>query len=78
MTWAIPPIKAMTFISEIRLLKGQQSANSTPRMGTSCSARGASIFSKVRQAMDDINYRGWIQIEAAAPRMRWWKITAPT
>jgi L-ribulose-5-phosphate 3-epimerase len=24
-------------------------------------------FRKVRQAMDDINYRGWIQIEAAAP-----------
>jgi sugar phosphate isomerase/epimerase len=24
-------------------------------------------FQKVRRAMDDIGYRGWIQLEAAAP-----------
>jgi len=24
-------------------------------------------FKKVREAMDEIDYRGWIQIEAAAP-----------
>ncbi len=29
--------------------------------------QGRVDFHKVRQAMDDINYRGWIQIEAAAP-----------
>ena len=29
--------------------------------------QGRIDFQKVRQAMDDIHYRGWIQIEAAAP-----------
>ena len=29
--------------------------------------QGRIDFKKVRQAMDDIQYRGWIQIEAAAP-----------
>ena len=30
--------------------------------------RGRIDFRKVRAAMDEINYRGWIQIEASAPR----------
>ncbi len=29
--------------------------------------RGRIDFAKVRQALDDIRYRGWIQIEAATP-----------
>jgi sugar phosphate isomerase/epimerase len=29
--------------------------------------QGRIDFHKVRQAMDEIDYRGWIQIEAAAP-----------
>jgi len=29
--------------------------------------KGRIDFGKVRAAMDDIGYRGWIQIEAAAP-----------
>jgi sugar phosphate isomerase/epimerase len=29
--------------------------------------QGRVDFNKVRRAMDDINYRGWMQIEAAAP-----------
>lgn len=32
-----------------------------------CSARDASISKKVRRAMDDVEFSGWIQLESAQP-----------
>jgi sugar phosphate isomerase/epimerase len=58
--------KGYDIYQEIRLLKGQvcefHAKDANFMLG-----QGRIDFHKVRQAMDDIEYRGWIQIEAAAP-----------
>jgi len=51
---------------EIRLLKGCV-CEFHAKDGQFMLGQGRIDFHKVRQAMDDIDYRGWIQIEAAAP-----------
>lgn len=58
--------KGYDIYAEIRQLKEQicefHAKDSKYLLG-----QGRIDFQKVRQAMDDIGYRGWIQIEAAAP-----------
>jgi sugar phosphate isomerase/epimerase len=51
---------------EIRLLKGQI-CEFHAKDGKQMLGQGRIDFAKVRDAMDAIDYRGWIQIEAAAP-----------
>jgi len=58
--------KGYDIYSEIRMLKGhicEFHAKDGPHM----LGQGRIDFAKVRAAMDEIGYRGWIQIEAAAP-----------
>jgi len=52
---------------EIRMLKGQI-CEFHAKDGKHLLGQGRIDFAKVRAAMDAIDYRGWIQIEAAAPR----------
>ncbi len=52
---------------EIRMLKGQV-CEFHAKDGNFMLGQGRIDFQKVREAMDAIDYRGWIQIEAAAPR----------
>lgn len=52
---------------EIRLLKGELCALHAKDAGHML-GKGRIDFAKVREAVDAIEYRGWIQIEAAAPR----------
>jgi sugar phosphate isomerase/epimerase len=52
---------------EIRMLKGQI-CEFHAKDGGAMLGRGRIDFAKVREAMDVIDYRGWIQIEAAAPK----------
>ena len=58
--------KEYDIYKEIRLLKGHicefHAKDSKFMLG-----EGRIDFAKVRAAMDEIGYRGWIQIEAAAP-----------
>jgi sugar phosphate isomerase/epimerase len=58
--------KGYDIYKEIRLLKGQicefHAKDAQFLLG-----QGRVDFKKVRAAMDEIGYRGWIQIEAAAP-----------
>jgi sugar phosphate isomerase/epimerase len=58
--------KGYDIYSEIRMLKGQvcefHAKDADYMLG-----QGRIDFHKVREAMDAIEYRGWIQIEAAAP-----------
>lgn len=58
--------KGHDIYQEIRLLKGQicefHAKDANFMLG-----QGRIDFHKVREAMDGIGYRGWIQIEAAAP-----------
>lgn len=59
--------KGYDIYSEIRMLKGkicEFHAKDGPHM----LGQGRIDFAKVRAAMDEIGYRGWIQIEAAAPK----------
>ncbi len=59
--------KGYDIYGEIRLLKGQI-CEFHAKDGNYMLGQGRIDFHKVRAAMDDIGYRGWIQIEAAAPR----------
>jgi L-ribulose-5-phosphate 3-epimerase len=52
--------------TEIRMLKDRV-CEFHAKDGEYMLGQGRIDFHKVRQAMDDIDYRGWIQIEAASP-----------
>jgi sugar phosphate isomerase/epimerase len=58
--------KGYDIYQEIRMLKGQI-CEFHAKDGDFMLGQGRIDFRKVRQALDDIDYRGWIQIEAAAP-----------
>lgn len=58
--------KGYDIYKEIRLLKGQI-CEFHAKDGGHMLGQGRIDFAKVRAAIDDIGYRGWIQIEAAAP-----------
>ncbi len=58
--------KGYDIYQEIRLLKDRV-CEFHAKDGNFMLGQGRIDFHKVRQAMDEINYRGWIQIEAAAP-----------
>jgi sugar phosphate isomerase/epimerase len=58
--------KGYDIYQEIRLLK-DRICEFHAKDGNFMLGQGRIDFHKVRQAMDDINYRGWMQIEAAAP-----------
>ena len=58
--------KGYDIYGEIRLLKGRICEFHAKDAGFLL-GQGRIDFHKVRAAMDDIDYRGWIQIEAAAP-----------
>jgi sugar phosphate isomerase/epimerase len=58
--------KGYDIYSEIRQLKGQI-AEFHAKDADYLLGKGRIDFKQVRQAMDDIGYRGWIQIEAGAP-----------
>jgi len=51
---------------EIRMIKGRV-CEFHAKDGKFMLGEGRVDFKKVREAMDEIDYRGWIQIEAAAP-----------
>lgn len=51
---------------EIRMLKGNI-CEFHAKDGQHMLGQGRIDFAKVREAMDAIDYRGWVQIEAAAP-----------
>ena len=59
--------KGYDIYKEIRMLKGQV-CEFHAKDGKYMLGQGRVDFKKVREAMDEIGYRGWIQIEAAAPR----------
>jgi len=58
--------KGYDIYKEIRMLKGRVCEFHAKDAGFML-GKGRIDFAKVRDAMDDIGYRGWIQIEAAAP-----------
>jgi sugar phosphate isomerase/epimerase len=58
--------KGYDIYQEIRMLKGHV-CEFHAKDGNFMLGQGRIDFRKVRQAMDDIEYRGWIQIEAEAP-----------
>lgn len=58
--------KGRDVYQEIRMLKGQV-CEFHAKDGNALLGHGRIDFKKVREAMDAIEYRGWIQIEAAAP-----------
>jgi L-ribulose-5-phosphate 3-epimerase len=58
--------KGYDIYQEIRLLKGKV-CEFHAKDGNFMLGQGRIDFHKVRQAMDDIQYRGWIQIEAESP-----------
>ncbi|HUD45553.1 MAG TPA: sugar phosphate isomerase/epimerase family protein [Candidatus Baltobacteraceae bacterium] len=58
--------KGYDIYQEIRMLKGHI-CEFHAKDGNFMLGQGRIDFHKVRQAMDDIDYRGWIEIEAAAP-----------
>jgi L-ribulose-5-phosphate 3-epimerase len=58
--------KGYDIYHEIRMLKDRV-CEFHAKDGGFMLGQGRVDFHKVRQAMDDIEYRGWIQIEAAAP-----------
>jgi sugar phosphate isomerase/epimerase len=58
--------KGYDIYRELRLLKGQLCELHFKDAGF-LFGKGRVDFAKVRAAVDDIGYRGWIQIEAAAP-----------
>jgi sugar phosphate isomerase/epimerase len=59
--------KGYDIYQEIRMLKGQICEFHAKDAGFML-GQGRVDFQKVREAMDDIGYSGWIQIEAAAPK----------
>jgi L-ribulose-5-phosphate 3-epimerase len=58
--------KGYDIYQEIRMLKDHV-CEFHAKDGNFMLGQGRIDFHKVRQAMDEIDYRGWIQIEAAAP-----------
>lgn len=58
--------KGCDIYREIRMLKGQV-CEFHAKDGNFMLGQGRIDFHKMREAMDAIDYRGWIQIEAAAP-----------
>lgn len=58
--------KGYDIYKEIRMLK-ERICEFHAKDGGFMLGQGRIDFAKVRAAMDDIGYRGWIQIEAAAP-----------
>lgn len=58
--------KGCDIYKEIRMLKGRV-CEFHAKDGDFMLGKGRIDFAKVRAAIDDIGYRGWIQIEAAAP-----------
>jgi sugar phosphate isomerase/epimerase len=58
--------KSYDIYKEIRMLKGQV-CEFHAKDGEFMLGQGRIDFHKVREAMDAIDYRGWIQLEAAAP-----------
>jgi L-ribulose-5-phosphate 3-epimerase len=58
--------KGYDIYQEIRMLKGRV-CEFHAKDGGFMLGQGRIDFRKVRQAMDEIDYRGWIEIEAAAP-----------
>jgi sugar phosphate isomerase/epimerase len=58
--------KGYDIYQEIRMLK-DHICEFHAKDGNFMLGQGRIDFHKVREAMDDIDYRGWIQIEAAAP-----------
>lgn len=58
--------KGYDIYKEIRMLKGRI-CEFHAKDGGYMLGKGRIDFAKVRAAIDDIEYRGWIQIEAAAP-----------
>lgn len=59
--------KGYDIYKEIRMLRGQV-CEFHAKDGGHMLGQGRIDFKKVREAMDEIGYRGWIQIEAAAPK----------
>lgn len=59
--------KGYDIYKEIRMLKGRV-CEFHAKDGKFMLGQGRVDFRRVRQAMDEIDYRGWIQIEAAAPK----------
>lgn len=59
--------KGYDIYREIRMLKGQVCQFHAKDAGHML-GQGRVDFKRVREAMDEIGYRGWIQIEAAAPK----------
>lgn len=59
--------KGYDIYKEIRMLKGRV-CEFHAKDGKFMLGQGRVDFRRVRQAMDEIGYRGWIQIEAAAPK----------
>lgn len=58
--------KGYDILEEIRFL-GKRICQFHAKDGRHLLGQGRIDFKKVRAAMDDIEYRGWIQLEAAAP-----------
>ena len=58
--------KGYDIYQEIRMLKGQI-CEFHAKDGNFMLGQGRIDFHKVREAMDDIDYRGWIEIEAETP-----------
>lgn len=58
--------KGYDIYKEIRMLKGQF-CELHVKDGDHVLGKGRINFEKVREALDEIGYRGWIHIEAAAP-----------
>lgn len=59
--------KGYDIYSEIRMMKGRV-CEFHAKDGKFMLGAGRVDFKKVREAMDEIEYAGWIQIEAAAPK----------
>jgi len=59
--------KGYDILKEIRLLGRKRICEFHAKDGKHLLGKGRIDFKKVREAMDDIGFSGWIQIEAAAP-----------
>lgn len=59
--------KGRDILKEIRFLGGKRICEFHAKDGPHLLGKGRIDFRKVREAMDDIGYSGWIQLEAAAP-----------
>lgn len=59
--------KGRDILKEIRFLGGKRICEFHAKDGPHLLGKGRIDFRKVREAMDDIGYSGWIQLETAAP-----------